>query len=152
MANNQCLFCKIVKGEIPSHKIYEDDSVVGILDLFPNTEGQTVVINKKHYPSDFTKMPDDDFRKLLLSAKKLVYVLKQKLEVAKIALVVEGTGVDHIHIKLYPMNGLDEDFEISESQKTVYYETYPGFIDTRPGEKADDSDLARLANRIKNSP
>jgi histidine triad (HIT) family protein len=147
---NQCLFCKIIKKEIPSHRIYEDDNVIGILDLFPNTEGQAIVINKKHYPSDFSKMPDDDFKNMMMSAKKLVYILKQKLEVNRIALVVEGIGVDHIHIKLYPMNGLGEDFEALESKQTVYYETYPGFVDTRPGEKADDGDLAIVANRIKN--
>jgi len=144
-----CLFCKIVKGDIPSHKIYEDVNVVGILDAFPNTEGQTLVILKKHYPSDYSKMPEDIFKEFVLSAKKLTHLLKRKLEVNRVALVIEGTGIDHAHIKLYPLHGLDQSFKPTESKEAVFYDRYPGFIETRPGKKADDKDLARIANIIR---
>ena len=53
-----CLFCKIVNGEIPSKKIYEDDLVIGILDINPNGEGHTLVIPKKHY-TDYKELPDE---------------------------------------------------------------------------------------------
>jgi len=144
-----CIFCKIVKGDISSHKIYEDDNVIAILDLFPNTEGQSLVISKTHYPSDYTKMPEDAYKNFLISAKALTHFLKKKLEVEKVALVIEGTGVDHAHIKLYPLYGLSKGFESAESEKKVYYDRYPGFIDTKLGEKADDEKLGRLANKIK---
>ena len=44
-----CIFCKIIKGEIPSKKIYEDELVIAILDIDPNGEGHTLIIPKKHY-------------------------------------------------------------------------------------------------------
>jgi len=144
----KCLFCKIISGEIEAHKIYEDKNSIGILDLFPNTEGQVVVVSKIHYPSDFTKMPEETFRNFLTSGKALSHILKKKLEVKRVALVIEGTGVDHAHIKLYPMHN-ENDSKMIASDETVYYENYPGFIDTRSGEKADDETLRRIANRIK---
>ena len=145
----ECLFCKIVSGKILSHKVYEDENVVGILDLFPNTEGQSLVISKKHYPSDYAKMPEDAFREFLTSAKKLTHELKRKLEVNRVALAVEGVGVDHAHIKLFPLHGLGKNFKPSESKEKVYHKTYPGFIETRLGKRADDEELARIANRIR---
>jgi histidine triad (HIT) family protein len=144
----KCIFCKIISGEIEAHKIYEDKNSIGILDLFPNTEGQVVVISKIHYPSDFTKMPEETFRNFLTSGKALSHILKKKLEVERVALVIEGTGVDHAHIKLYPMHN-DNESKMTVSDETVYYENYPGFIDTRSGEKAEDETLRKIANRIR---
>jgi len=144
-----CLFCKIIKGKLPGHKFYEDENVIALLDLFPNTEGQTLVINKKHYPSDYTKMPEAAFKEFTLSVKRVTHILKKKLGVNRVAVVIEGTGVDHIHAKLYPLHGLGKEFKVAESKKTVYYKKYPGFIDTKPGQKASDEDLARIVNTIK---
>ena len=53
-----CLFCKMIKGEIPCKKIYEDDLVIGILDLYPVSDWNTLIIPKTHY-EDLTKIPDD---------------------------------------------------------------------------------------------
>ena len=47
--DKDCIFCKIVKGEIPSTKTYEDDNFIGILDIHPKAEGHTVIIPKKHF-------------------------------------------------------------------------------------------------------
>ena len=44
-----CLFCKMIKGEVPCKKIYEDDLVIGILDLYPDSDGHTLIIPKEHY-------------------------------------------------------------------------------------------------------
>jgi len=146
---NKCIFCKIIKEDIPSHKIYEDDYIVAILDLFPNTEGQTLVISKIHYPSDYTKMPEDVYKNFLASAKALSHILEKKLEVERVALVIEGTGVDHAHIKLYPLHDLEKNFSPEESKEKIYYDKYPGYIDTRLGEKENDEKLGRLANKIR---
>ena len=48
---NECIFCKIVKGEIPCHKIWEDEKHLAFLSIYPNTNGFSVVIPKKHFPS-----------------------------------------------------------------------------------------------------
>lgn len=145
-----CVFCKIIKGEIQSQKIYEDKNAIAILDIFPNTKAQTVLISKKHFQSDFTELPDRVFSKILLSAKKLSAILKEKLKVSRIALVIEGTGVNHFHIKFYPMHNLDKKFQPKEAKTKVFYKTYPGFIDTRVGNQADEKTLKNIADLFKN--
>lgn len=54
-----CIFCKIVKGEAPFHKVWEDEKHLAFLSIFPNTEGFSVVITKKHYPSYTFDLPDN---------------------------------------------------------------------------------------------
>ena len=54
-----CIFCKIVNGEVPCHKVWEDEKHLAFLTIFPNTEGVTVVIPKKHYPSYVFDLPRD---------------------------------------------------------------------------------------------
>ena len=49
--NSGCVFCKVVSGEFPSYKIYEDDKHLAILDLYPNVKGMTLIITKEHYES-----------------------------------------------------------------------------------------------------
>ncbi|MFA5403361.1 MAG: HIT domain-containing protein, partial [Ignavibacteria bacterium] len=51
MKKEDCIFCKIIAGEIPSYKVYEDEDFIGILDIFPNTKGMTLLIPKEHYDS-----------------------------------------------------------------------------------------------------
>lgn len=72
---NDCLFCKIVNGDIPSKKIYEDDLVIGILDINPDGEGHTLIIPKVHY-TDYTELPDN----LVLHIEKIKRLLADKLE------------------------------------------------------------------------
>jgi histidine triad (HIT) family protein len=65
-----CIFCKIIKGEIPSYKIYEDDKVIAFLDIVPVNKGHTLIIPKKH-SLDLTDMEDEDVCALFKTAKKL---------------------------------------------------------------------------------
>lgn len=145
-----CIFCKIIRGEISSQKIYEDKNTIAILDIFPNTKAQALLISKKHFQSDFTEAPDQAFSKILTSAKKLSNVLKKKLNVSRVALVIEGTGVNHFHIKLYPMHNLNKKFRPKEAKTKVFYKAYPGFIDTRAGKQADAKTLKKIADLFKN--
>ena len=145
-----CIFCKIIRGEISSQKIYEDKNTIAILDIFPNTTAQALLISKKHFQSDFTEAPDRVFSKILMSAKNLSAILKEKLKVNRIALVIEGTGVNHFHIKLYPMHNLNKKFRPKEAKTKVFYKTYPGFIDTRAGKQADAKTLKKIADLFKN--
>ena len=104
---SDCIFCKIVSEQIPSFKIREDEHFLAILDVFPNTKGQTLVIPKKHYDSDVFEMDEAMMNKFFVAAKKVSKLLKKSLKVQRIALVMEGMGVNHAHIKLYPLHGLD---------------------------------------------
>ena len=66
-----CIFCAIVEGRAPCHKIWEDEEHLAFLSIFPNTEGFSVVVTKKHYPSYAFDLPDDVLNGLVLAAKKV---------------------------------------------------------------------------------
>src|SRR3989337_2508458 len=102
---NNCIFCKIVKGEIPCHKIWESEEHLAFLSIFPNTEGFSFVIPKKHYPSYAFDLPDSVLTNLILAAKTVAQLLDTKLEdVGRTALILEGFGIDHLHVKLFPLH------------------------------------------------
>lgn len=144
-----CVFCKIVKGEIPCHKIYEDKDHLAFLDINPNTKGMTIVVPKKHYSSDAFDMNKKAYIDLMLISKKIAKLLEKKLEVKRVAMVMEGMGIDHVHIKLYPLHGLKEKFVETWSDKKIFFEKYEGYITTQLGERADDKELALLAKKIR---
>lgn len=79
-----CLFCKIVNGDIPSYKIYEDDKVIAFLDIHPRNNGHTLLIPKKHY-TDFSELDDEILLHLHKITKNIVPSGQEKiLEVEKI--------------------------------------------------------------------
>jgi diadenosine tetraphosphate (Ap4A) HIT family hydrolase len=147
-----CLFCKIAAGEVPSHKIWEDDAHLAFLSIFPNTEGVSVVIPKAHYPSYAFALPDDALSALMLATKKTANLLDRALpDVGRTAMVFEGFGVDHVHAKLYPMHGTAdmERWKPIESSVPKYFEQYEGYISSHDYERADDAALAELAAKIR---
>lgn len=149
MTDPNCIFCKIVKGEIPSYKIYEDKDFIAILDLFPNTKGMALVLTKEHFDSYAADMEDDIYAKFFLSAKKISKLLDERLNVKRTALVMEGMGINHAHIKLYPLHGLESSFKEILSKDNVYFEEYQGYITTQLGPKASDEELTRLRDLFK---
>jgi len=146
---DECIFCKIVKGEIPCYKIYEDDEFLAFLDINPNTKGMTLVISKKHFDSYVFDMPDKDYEKLLTTVKKVAKLLDKKLGTQRTAIVMEGMGINHAHIKLYPLHGLDKKFQEMWAPEKIYFEKYEGYITTQLGPKADDERLKTLAKEIR---
>jgi len=147
---DNCLFCKIVKGDIPSVKIWEDDSHIAILDAFPNTKGGTLVMTKSHYDADAVDLPDDIYTNLFLAAKKVSKILEKGLGVKRIGIVMEGMGINHVHLKLYPMHGLTKKFGGTWRSKKQYFDQYPGYLSTRMGEQWDMKKLKKVANEILN--
>jgi diadenosine tetraphosphate (Ap4A) HIT family hydrolase len=111
----------------------------------------TLVITKKHYPSYAFDMPEEAYNKLLLAAQKVAKMLDKVLNVKRTAMVMEGMGINHAHIKLYPLHGLKESFEEIWSPKKVFFEKYEGYITTQLGERADDKELEQLAKKIRES-
>lgn len=146
-----CIFCKIVKGELPCHKIWEDKNHLAFLSIFPNTEGFSVVVTKKHYPSYIFDLPENVLRNLVLAAKKTAKLLDAKLgDVGRTGLIFEGFGVDHIHAKLFPMHGTkDKNWQARHSNINKYFEKYEGYISSHDGPRADDEQLAKLAEKIR---
>ena len=146
-----CIFCKIVKGDTSSHKIWEDEKHLAFLSIFPNTEGFTVVITKEHYSSDFYALPEEIFIGLSLAAKKVGALLNSKLEdVGRTGLIYEGFGIDHAHVKLFPMHGTKMDqWKPVHSNVDKYFDKYEGYISSHDYKRADDSDLSSLAEKIR---
>lgn len=106
MTNMDCLFCKIVKGEIPSTKIFESDKTLAFLDINPLTKGHCLVMPKDHHENVFD-IPLEDLKILITDAKQLADVLRGSLEADGINLinasgVAAEQSVFHFHIHIVP--------------------------------------------------
>ncbi len=147
-----CIFCKIISGKSPSYKIWEDADHLAFLSIFPNTEGTTVVIPKKHYSSYPFDLSDNVLAGLMLATKKVAKLLDAKLDdVGRTAMVFEGFGVDHVHAKLFPMHGTKDmkEWRPIESSVDKYFEKYEGYISSHDYKRADDEELEKLAEKIR---
>ena len=97
------IFSRIVAGEIPCYKVAEDDNYLAFLDINPLTKGHTLVIPKKEIDYIFD-LDDNTLAGMMLFAKRVAVKMKQKIECARVAVVVLGMEVPHAHIHLIPIN------------------------------------------------
>lgn len=146
-----CLFCSIVVGTAPSHKIWEDEKHLAFLSIFPNTEGFAVVVTKDHYEADFYTIPEEVFVGISVAARQVGQLLIDKLDdVGRTGIVFEGFGVNHLHAKLFPMHGTKNDsWQPVHSNIEKYFEKYEGYISSHDHKREDDSKLAKLAAKIR---
>jgi diadenosine tetraphosphate (Ap4A) HIT family hydrolase len=144
-----CIFCKIANGEIPSVKVWEDEKHLAILDINPNTEGMTLLMTKKHFDSDATDMPEKEYIGLMLAVKKVTKLLEKALNVKRVAIVMEGMGVNHVHIKLYPLYGIGEKFKEIWAKDKIYFDRYEGYISTQLGPQKSKEELEKVAKEIR---
>lgn len=100
------IFTKIIRGEIPCHKIYEDDRVIAFLDIHPQQPGHTLVIPKEQIDLIWD-LENDSFSNLWLTAKKIAVHMGEVLG-RRIGVHVEGIGVPHAHIHLVPFTTTEE--------------------------------------------
>ena len=103
---DNCIFCKIANGEIPSATVYEDETFRAILDLSPAAKGHTLILPKAHAANLF-ELPDETAAKALMLAKKLGAVLKEGLHADGLNVVqnngeAAGQTVHHFHLHLIP--------------------------------------------------
>lgn len=145
---DNCIFCKIVSGDLPSVKIWEDEEFMAILDINPNTKGVTLLITKEHFDSYINDMPEDIYLKYFAAAREISKKLEKGLKVKRVALVVEGLGVNHAHIKLYPIHGLNDKFEEMWAEEKIYFEAYKGYISTQIGPTKNHDELRKIAEEI----
>ncbi len=148
---SDCLFCKIVAGEIPCHKIWEDEKHLAFLTIFPNTEGFSVVIPKKHYSSYVFELPEAVMQELMIAAKHVAAIIDAAFsDVGRTGLMFEGFGVDHVHAKLFPMHGTKSDeWKQNETTLHTYFDTYQGYMSSHNGPRAADESLAKTAAKIR---
>ena len=94
------VFTKIINGEIPCYKIYEDDKTIAFLDIHPETPGHTLVIPKNEVDKIY-ELPEEDYKALMATAKKLSAHMEKVLGQRTLWKVI-GTDVPHAHIHLEP--------------------------------------------------
>jgi len=149
---NDCIFCQIVKGTSLAYIVWEDSQHLAFLSIFPNTEGVTVVVPRKHYSSYAFDLPDEVLTSLVLAAKQVAKLLDAKLDdVGRTAMVFEGFGVDHVHAKLFPMHGTADmgEWRPNESKLEKYFDQYEGYISSHDAKRADDGGLEELAMKLR---
>ncbi len=101
-----CIFCKILNGDIPSNKVFENDNFIAILDAFPANEGHTLVIPKKHFENIF-EIDEEILKEGYAIAKRIANSIKKSLNVENINIlqnngVLAGQTVNHFHIHVIP--------------------------------------------------
>ncbi len=112
---NECIFCKILKGEIPSKKLYEDDKVIVIMDVNPKVDGHSLIIPMEHV-MDFVTISDELLTHIYKVAREMTEILMTKLDASAITLGVnygESQAVKHFHLHLLP------NYTIKEASKSV---------------------------------
>lgn len=133
-----CVFCKIVRGELSSCKIYEDGEIIAFMDIGPIIKGHALVIPRRHYPTLFDT-PPDVLEKLILAAQKIAIAQKHALCSDGINVMQSngrsaGQVVDHIHFHVIPRFNADGHHWNWKAQKY-----------------ADGSEMQALADKIKNA-
>jgi len=106
MKDENCIFCKIANGEIPSKTLYEDEEFRAILDLGPAAAGHTLILPKNHY-ADLYELPDETAAHIMPLAKKMATQITKKLNCDGFNLVqnngeIAGQTVFHFHMHLIP--------------------------------------------------
>lgn len=125
------VFTKIIKGEIPSHKIYEDDKTIAFMDIFPAQPGHVLVAPKTQV-EDFYDLSDEDYQALFATVKKVATKLKAVFpNKRRIAVQIEGLDVAHAHVKMFPID------------------TGEQFRSVNSGEEPDHEALAEMALKLK---
>jgi len=101
------IFTRILEGEIPCHKIAEDENYFAFLDINPLTEGHTLVIPKREedYIFDLT---DEELAKMFVFAKKVAKMIRDAIPCLRIGVSILGLEVPHTHVHLVPMNTMDD--------------------------------------------
>ena len=125
------VFTRIINGEIPAYKIYEDDRVVAFLDLHPQNEGHTLVVPKIQV-DHIWDLSDDDYDYLWKTVKKIGSHIREVIGAPRVGVVVEGFGVPHTHVHLVPI------YHGNDLKK-------PQNLDAQPNDFA----LATMAERLK---
>lgn len=135
MFMHECIFCKIITNQIPSHKVYEDDYVLAFLDIKPNHPGHTLVIPKEHFENIYS-VPAEIFARMTVVAQKIAVALKQSLECDGVNLAMNnekdaGQVIFHTHIHVIPRYAGD------------------GFALFPPGDYATDTQAQEIALQLR---
>ena len=124
------IFTRIIRGEVPCHKVYEDALTFAFVDMNPKIPGHTLVVPKKQVEFIWD-LEESDYQALMASAKKVGKRIREVLHPKYVGMQVEGAAVPHAHVHVFPFNTTDE-FHIRQV----------------PGVTAPDEELAEMAKKL----
>lgn len=125
------IFSKIIRGEVPCYKIYEDERTFAFLDIHPKTAGHVLIVPKNEV-DHLWDLPDEDYEALMRTAKKIANRIQTVLKPQRVGMQVEGVGVPHAHLHVFPFNSLEE------------YRCIPD-----PNSEPDHTKLAEMAAKLR---
>jgi len=126
----ECIFCKIIAGEIPAAKVYEDEKILVFLDINPVNYGHVLIIPKEHYQT-MIDTPDELVAYIFTKAKELMKVIKTAVNADFVVMSVVGVDVPHFHVHLVPRFKND------------------GLAGWWPTKKYGENEMAEYAEKIK---
>lgn len=144
-----CLFSRIVRGEVPQWRVWEDESHVAFLTPFPNSPGFTVLVPRRPLTSDIFKLEKKDYEGLVLATKKVSRLLQEGLGAWGVGLIFEGFEIDYAHAKLIPLfqsSGTEEN--TTKTSAPQFHPTYPGYVTSEDGPEASLESLKELHAKI----
>jgi diadenosine tetraphosphate (Ap4A) HIT family hydrolase len=150
-----CPFCEIAQGTLTTPGIFwQNDEFMAFLSTYPNTKGFTIVIPKQHYESDVLGMNDLMLSKFIIAAKQVSMILLNYFQdVGRVGLMMEGTGINHAQIKLFPMHGTENlkngQWKQYPSKINTLFPTYEGYFSSNDGPRANENELTELANELR---
>lgn len=101
------IFTRIIKGEIPSYKVAENDNFYAFLDVNPNAKGHTLVVPKKEVNKLFD-LSENDYNGLMSFSRKVALALEKAIPCNRIGMAVIGLEVPHVHVHLIPLNTMED--------------------------------------------
>jgi len=101
------IFTKIIKGDIPCEKVYEDDKTMAFLDIHPIVPGHTLVVPKVQV-DQFDDLSEEDYAAVWATVRKVARQIKQRLGSVRACIRVEGFDVPHAHVHVYPCNTAED--------------------------------------------
>lgn len=129
MEKEKTIFEKIISGEIPCYKIYEDDYTFAFLDISPQVLGHTLIVPKK--ATDYVlDVEEPEYSEVFKTAKKIGKAIHEATGCKRVGMVVAGYGVPHFHLHLVPTNNL-------------------GDLDYKKAHKESDDRMQKMAEKIR---
>jgi len=152
-SSDQNIFARIIRGELPQWRIWEDDSHVAFLTPFGNTPGYTVLVPRKHLCSDILGVEDQEYADIVRAAHTVAQHLKAAFSVRRCGMFFEGYEIEYAHVKLIPVH--DQESFHGRSFTAVpgpgsFHKTYEGYLTSQFGPRASNFNaLSEEATKIR---
>ncbi|MCJ1481016.1 hypothetical protein MMC06_001172 [Schaereria dolodes] len=138
------IFARIIRGELPQWRVWENNSHVAFLTPYGNTPGFTVIVPRKHLGSDIFALSDNEYVEMVRAAYTVAQYLKEAFGVERCGMFFEGYEIDYAHVKLVPVHHHrltceGRTFDVVAGAAS-FQDTYQGYLTTQLGPLASDLD------------